>query len=91
MAREDSVLDFLEPEQVRLLRQRAREQGRDVLDVLRGIVAEAVARAERDTGATRPAEQQAPRTPRRILDLAGLFGDDLQAADIDDFLYGENG
>ncbi len=86
MAGSDSILDFLEPEQVALLRQRAREQGRDVLDVLRGIVADAVGRGQPCGAADQP-----PRKPRRVLDLAGIFDDgELTGADIDDYLYGEN-
>ena len=97
MADESAILDCLEPEQVRVLRERARARGCSVGALWREIVARALTQleAEEDGASVNPKTgvvYRPPANPKSIMDLAGMISDPyLRAEDIDDYLYGRQG
>ena len=94
MSDESAILECLEPNQRRFLRDRAKARRCAVKDVLRQIVA-AVAAAEAplddgDTPGRAPGTSyRLPEDPKTIMDLAGMISDpEVTGENFDDYLYG---
>ena len=94
MPNESAILDLLEPEQRRYLRERAKACNCSVAAVLRDIIAALVANAPTPDGGEKPGKApgtsyRLPHDPKSIMDLAGIISDpEVTAENIDDYLYG---
>jgi hypothetical protein len=97
MSGESAILECLEPEQRRFLRDRARARECSVEVVLREIVAEVATATppidDRDMPGKAPGTSyRLPENPKSIMDLAGIISDpEVTGENFDDYLYGRAG
>lgn len=94
MSDESAILECLEPEQRRFLRDRAKARRCSVDVVLREIVAKVAtatpSTGEHDMPGKAPGTSyRLPENPKTIMDLAGTISDpEVTGENFDDYLYG---